>query len=232
MWTRWILSSSVEMNSMAVRESLGRPPDRTWSNGRVERPHACHRKTREGKTLTLLRKAVERNHYLTLAFYILSFFLTVFFLGKVFDIGSGLALRIILFYVVVFFLVSSMLNWMFYFFAGREDLARYLETILHQFYEGMQDGYKRNMGNLRNTIETSVDDRRLSPEFRQTLTGIWARMEQATFQQNVMNEISWKRALRRYARQHPGRFSKDTETDGEFTFVKGEDTERQGDTVP
>ncbi len=179
--------------------------------------------------MTPIRKAVERNNYLTLAFYILSFFLSVFLLGKFFDIGSSFALKIVLFYVVVFFLISSMLNWLFYFFVGREELARYLGNIIQQFYESIQGKYKKNIGgSIGNMLETSLDDQGLSPEFRRVLTAIWTKMENSTTQQRLMNEISWRRALRRYAKSHPERFSTDLEKDGEFTLITCDPGEEGG----
>lgn len=166
---------------------------------------------------------MERNHYLTIAFSILSFFLSVFFLGKIFEIGSRFALKIVIAYVLIFFFISAILNWIFYFFVGRGELARYFENIIHQFYVNMRDRHKRNIGgNHRNIIKTSVEDQGLSTEFRGMMTEIWAKMENTTIQQSLMNEISWRRALRRYAKLHPERFSKDVEEDGEFTLIKGE----------
>jgi hypothetical protein len=178
--------------------------------------------------MELLQKIAKRNFYLQIVFSAFGFLFAVILLAKYFEFEYEFAFKIIIVYMALSYLISSVLNWMGFVLFIKEGQVAYFEYIIHQFYENIQDEYMRNLNDThRNIIELSIEDHGLSPEFRRILTGIWAKMENVGIQQRFMNGIAWRSALQRYALMHPERFSK-AEGDG-FTFIKGENPRWQGD---
>lgn len=82
-------------------------------------------------------------------------------------------------------------------------------------------------GSHRVILETSIEDKGLSPEFRIQLANIWGRIEDIGLQQRFMHGLAWREAINRYLLMHPEHFSK--EKNEKYVFVKGENSRWEDD---